>query len=198
MRKVELIIKRLLDFIISLFAFILLIPIILIIALAIKLDSKGPVIFKQKRLGLKGKPFDLYKFRTMVEGAEKIGSGLKITSAKDERITKVGKLLRRTSLDELPQLVNVIIGDMSLIGPRPPVTYHPYDGYDNYPNWAQKRFNMRPGISGLAQVKYRNSASWEERIKIDNMYIEKFSIKLDIVIILKTIKSVFEQKNIYG
>jgi len=133
----------------------------------------------------------------MVVNAEKIGDGLKINSENDDRITKVGKFLRATSLDELPQLWNVLVGDMSMVGPRPPATYFPYDGYDNYPDWAKKRFEMRPGMTGLTQVTVRNSVPWDERIAIDIEYMEKFNILLDIKILFKTLKKVFVRENIY-
>jgi len=125
----------------------------------------------------------------MVQNAEKIGDGLIVQTEDDPRIFTVGRFLRRTSLDELPQLLNVIKGEMSLIGPRPPVTYHPYDGYENYPIWFKKRFEMKPGITGLAQVKRRNSATWNERIEIDIKYVEDFSLLLDAKIFIKTFLS---------
>lgn len=133
----------------------------------------------------------------MIVNAEKIGDGLTVKDNSDNRITKVGKFLRKTSLDELPQLVNVIKGDMSLVGPRPPVTYFPYDGIGNYPEWAKQRFKMLPGVTGLAQITVRNSVVWDERIKIDNKYIETFSFWLDIKIIFKTILKLFKSEDIY-
>lgn len=191
------IIKRLIDFFGSLLGLIILSPILIIIAILIKATSKGPVFFKQERLGKNGKVFKIIKFRTMVVNAEKIGDGLSIKNANDSRITKVGRILRVTSLDELPQLFNVLFGQMSLVGPRPPVTYHPYNGFENYPKWAKKRFNMRPGVTGLAQVTVRNSVSWDERISIDNKYIDSFNIWLDMKILLKTIQKIFKPQNIY-
>lgn len=191
-------IKRVFDILASLIAIIILSPFLILFSIILKLDSKGPVLFKQKRLGKDGKVFIIYKFRTMIVNAEKIGDGISIKSDKDPRITKVGGVFRKTSIDELPQLFNVLLGDMSLVGPRPPVTYKPYDGYDNYPEWAKKRFEMRPGVTGLAQVKVRNSASWDERIKIDNEYIDKFSIWLDIKILFMTVGKVFGSNNIYN
>ena len=197
MRTLNLILKRLIDICGSLFGLVILSPLFIIIAISIKLTSEGPVIFKQERLGKDGKVFKIYKFRTMVVNAENIGDGLTIKSESDSRITKVGRILRKTSLDELPQLFNVLVGHMSLVGPRPPVTYHPYDGYNSYPNWAKKRFKMRPGITGLAQVTVRNSVTWDERIKIDNEYIDKFYILLDIKILFMTIVKIFKRENIY-
>lgn len=188
--------KRILGLIFSLVGFIILIPIFLIISILIKLTSKGPIFFKQERIGRNGKNFNMYKFRTMIVNAENIGDGIRVRSKNDPRITKIGKILRRTSLDELPQLINVIKGDMSLVGPRPPVTYHPYNGYNNYPENAKKRFIVRPGLTGLSQIKYRNGVSWDKRIEIDVKYTENISFLEDIKIILATIKIVFKPVNI--
>lgn len=189
--------KDFLDIFLSLLGLILLSPLLLIISLLIKVDSEGPVFFKQKRLGKYGREFKIYKFRTMVVNAENIGDGLSIKTEKDNRITKVGGFLRKTSFDELPQLINVLRSEMALIGPRPPVTYHPYNGYGNYPNWAKKRFNVKPGITGLAQVRVRNSATWDERIELDNMYVNNMSLVYDIKIFLDTIMVVFRKDKIY-
>ena len=189
-------IKRIFDILASLLAIVILSPFLLMFSIILKLDSKGPILFKQKRLGKNGKIFTIYKFRTMVVNAENIGDGISIKSDKDPRITKVGGVYRKTSIDELPQLFNVLLGDMSLVGPRPPVIYTPYDGYENYPEWAKKRFEMRPGVTGLAQVKVRNSATWDERIKIDNEYIDRFSLWLDIKILFMTVGKVFGSDNI--
>ncbi|GKS56203.1 sugar transferase [Enterococcus mundtii] len=189
--------KRVLDVCISIIVLIICSPIIIILSILIKSTSEGPVFFKQKRLGLNGENFFIYKFRTMCVGAETIGDGLTIKTASDNRITKVGGFLRKTGLDELPQLINIIIGDMSLIGPRPPVTYFPYDGFDAYPEWAKKRFTVRPGITGLAQCTVRNSVSWDKRIEIDLQYIEEISFTNDLKIIYKTILKVFKIQDIY-
>lgn len=191
-------IKRIFDILASLLAIVILSPFLLVFSIILKLDSKGPILFKQKRLGKNGKIFTIYKFRTMVVNAENIGDGISIKSDKDPRITKIGGVYRKTSIDELPQLFNVLLGDMSLVGPRPPVIYTPYDGYENYPEWAKKRFEMRPGVTGLAQVKVRNSATWDERIKIDNEYIDRFSLWLDIKILFMTVGKVFGSDNIYN
>ena len=198
MRKLNLFIKRIFDFVASLLGLILLSPVLIVIALIIKCTSKGPVFFKQERLGKGGKPFWIYKFRTMVVNAEHIGDGLKVNAESDPRITKIGRILRATSLDELPQLINTLNGTMSLVGPRPPVVYHPYDGYNNYPDWAKPRFRMKPGITGLAQVTVRNSVPWDGRIKEDIKYIKKFNVLLDIKILYMTVMSVFKKENIYG
>ncbi|MGM0108604.1 sugar transferase [Enterococcus sp. AZ172] len=189
--------KRVLDVCISIIVLIICSPIIIILSILIKSTSEGPVFFKQKRLGLNGENFFIYKFRTMCVGAETIGDGLTIKTASDNRITKVGGFLRKTGLDELPQLINIIIGDMSLIGPRPPVTYFPYDGFDAYTEWAKKRFTVRPGITGLAQCTVRNSVSWDKRIEIDLQYIEEISFTNDLKIIYKTILKVFKIQDIY-
>lgn len=196
MRKINLIIKRLIDFFGSLLGLIILSPILIIIAILIKVTSKGPVFFKQERLGKNGKVFKIIKFRTMVVNAEKIGSGLFLKSENDNRITKIGKFLRATSLDELPQLINVLLGQMSLVGPRPPVPYHPYK-YEDYNEFQRKRFLMKPGMTGLAQVKVRNSVSWDERIQYDVEYNEKFNILFDFSILFKTFLKVVKPESIY-
>ena len=197
MRVLNLFIKRLVDFFGGLTGVIIISPLLLIIAVSIKLTSKGPIFFKQERLGKNGKVFKIIKFRTMVVNAEKIGDGLTVKNNNDNRITNVGKILRSTSLDELPQLFNVILGQMSLVGPRPPVTYFPYDGFENYPEWAKKRFTMTPGVTGLAQVTVRNSVSWVDRIIVDNKYIDTFNVWLDINILIKTVFKLFKPENIY-
>lgn len=169
-------------------------PLLLIISICIRITSPGSIIFRQKRLGYKGKEFEIYKFRTMVADAENMGDGLVIRNEGDERITRIGRILRKTSLDELPQFFNILKGDMCFVGPRPPVTYHPYDGYQNYPEKAKKRFEMKPGITGLAQVKLRNSGTWDERIQIDIQYVEKYSLWLDIKIIFMTAFSMLNKE----
>lgn len=195
--KFRLTIKRLFDIGASLIGIIVLSPLFIIVALSIKFTSNGPIFFKQKRLGLDGKIFEIIKFRTMIVNAEQIGTGLVINSESDNRITSIGSFLRKTSLDEIPQLINVLRGEMSIVGPRPPVVYFPYVGYDNYPEWAKERFIMRPGITGLSQVKVRNSVPWNERIIIDNEYVDKFTLTKDFIIILMTVKRIFTSENIY-
>ena len=190
-------IKRILDFTISLIALIGLSPILLIIAILVKSTSKGNIFFLQRRLGKDGKEFNIIKFRTMIPNAEKIGDGLRVNSESDSRITKIGKILRKTSLDELPQIINVLIGEMSLIGPRPPVIYYPHR-YEDYSEEQKQRFTVRPGITGLAQVRVRNSATWDERIEIDIEYIKNISFILDIKILFSTVKQVVNTKNIYA
>ena len=197
-KQINLALKRIIDLLGSFVGLIVLLPILCIVAIAIKVDSPGPIFFLQERIGYKGKYFKIIKFRTMVVNAEKIGTGVRVNDANDSRITYIGKILRKTSLDELPQLINVFLGDMSLVGPRPPVTYHPYQGYDNYPENIKKRFEMRPGITGLAQAKVRNTATWDERFVLDIEYIEKFNVALDTAILCNTIIVVLKSKNIYA
>ena len=190
MRTVNLLLKRFFDILCSGLGLIVASPFILIIAILVKTSSKGPIFFLQERLGRKGKVFKIIKFRTMVVNAENMGTGVKETGKSDPRITKIGHILRATSMDELPQLVNVLKGDMALVGPRPPVTYHPYDGYDNYPEWAKPRFQMRPGMTGLVQISTRSLISWDDRMRIDLEYIKKFNVLFDIKILFGTIKTV--------
>lgn len=187
-------IKNLADKMLAVILIIVLAPVLMLICFFIKIDSNGDIIFKQKRIGYKGREFNIYKFRTMVSNAEKIGDGLIVKDESDSRITKIGRILRKTSLDELPQLVNILKGDMSFIGPRPPVTYHPYDGYNGYSEFAKKRFEMKPGITGLAQVRMRNSASWDERIIVDVEYVENYSLILDLKILFLTIFSMINKE----
>jgi lipopolysaccharide/colanic/teichoic acid biosynthesis glycosyltransferase len=153
------------------------------------LNSKGPVIFKQERVGKKGKVFKIYKFRSMCVGAEKTGSGV-YSGKGDARVTKVGKILRATSLDELPQFFNLLKGDMSLVGPRPPLTYHPWT-WDKYTDEQKRMFDVRPGITGWAQVNGRKDVEWNKRIKLNVWYVDHVSLWLDIKILFKTVAKVF-------
>lgn len=179
--------KRTIDILLSLLILIALSPILAITALAIKFDSKGPVIFKQKRLGLGGKEFYIYKFRSMCVNAEKGGV---YSNDSDSRITKVGKILRKTSIDELPQAINVLRGDMSFIGPRPPLTYHPWP-IDEYTDEQLRMFEVRPGITGWAQVNGRKAVEWNRRIELNVWYVDNISLVLDIKICFMTIFKVF-------
>lgn len=196
MRTLKLITKRTIDIVGSLIGLIILSPAFVIIGLCIKLTSEGPVFFRQERLGKNGKVFKIVKFRTMVVNADKIGDGIKVHSDNDERITKVGRILRATSLDELPQLWNVLVGDMSLVGPRPPVPYHPYK-FVEYSTFQRRRFAMKPGMTGLTQVTVRNSVPWDERIVIDVKYIDEFSLLLDVKILFMTLLRIVSPNSIY-
>lgn len=196
MRALNLFFKRLIDILGSVIGGLIISPILIIIALAIKFTSKGPVFFRQERLGKNGRVFKILKFRTMVVNAEKIGDGLFVKTERDSRITRIGRLLRATSLDELPQLWNVIVGDMSLVGPRPPVPHHPYR-YEDYNDYQRKRFAMKPGMTGLTQVTVRNSVPWDERIPVDVEYVETFNIWTDLKIIFKTLQKMFMKESIY-
>lgn len=186
-------IKRLLDIMFSFIGIVVASPVLAIVALAVKLDSKGPVIFKQERLGKDGKVFLIYKFRSMCVGAEKMGSG-QYSFKGDSRITRVGKIIRATSLDELPQFFNIIKGDMSFIGPRPTLTYHPWR-LEEYTEFQRRRFEVRPGITGLAQVNGRKKIDWVDRIKYDVEYVDNMSLALDCKILFKTVVNVFMMKD---
>ena len=196
MRFLNLMLKQLFDFLGSLFGLIIISPFILLISISIKFTSKGPVFYTQERLGRNGKVFKIIKFRTMVENAENIGTGLFVRTGEDNRITKIGKFLRATSLDEIPQLFNVLFGQMSLVGPRPPVPYHPFK-YNDYNDKQRTRFKMKPGMTGLTQVTVRNSVPWNDRILIDVQYIEEFNLWLDLKIIFKTFIKLFKNESIY-
>lgn len=161
----------------------------LLVALIIKLESKGPAIFKQERLGVNGKVFKIYKFRSMVVGAEKQGSGV-YSGKNDARVTKVGKIIRATSIDELPQLVNILKGEMSFVGPRPALTYHPWP-FEEYTKHQKKMFTVRPGVTGWAQVNGRKEVEWPRRIEMNIWYVEHMSFGLDLKIFFKTIFKVF-------
>ena len=184
--------KRLMDLIISLLVLVILIPVFIIIALVIKVGDRGPVFFQQERIGLYGKKFSICKFRTMVVNAEKMGAGV-FVEEEDTRITKAGKFLRHTSLDELPQLINILRGEMSLVGPRPTLPYQ----VENYDHRQIKRLNVKPGVTGWAQINGRSSLSWPERIELDLWYIKNWSLWMDLKIIFKTLKVVLEKRNLY-
>ncbi len=182
------IIKRYLDIVLASVALALAWPIMAITALAIKLDSPGPVIFKQKRLGYHGREFDFYKFRSMVVNAEHTGSGV-YSDKNDARVTRVGRIIRATSIDELPQLVNILRGDMSCIGPRPPLTYHPWP-IEKYTASQKRMFDVRPGVTGWAQVHGRKDVEWHKRIRMNVWYVDHCSLRLDIIIFFMTIYKV--------
>ena len=188
MRKFNLFLKRTFDIVVSLTALIILtvIPVMIVVPLVIKLTSKGPAMYNQIRIGKDQKPFKMYKFRTMIQ-EQYDADGNEIMS--EDRITKVGRILRKTSLDELPQLFNILNGTMSVIGPRPMLDYQA-------PRCIGEevlRFDMRPGLTGLAQVKGRNNIIWEDRIQYDIEYVKTFTFWQDIVILIKTVLLVFKK-----
>ncbi len=185
--------KRTIDFIIAGVALIVLSPFLLITAILIKLDSNGPIIFKQERLGKNGVPFKIWKFRSMCVGAEKQGTGV-YSYKGDARITKVGKIIRATSIDELPQLVNILKGDMALIGPRPALTYHPWP-YEQYTEHQKHMFDVLPGVTGWAQVNGRKEVPWPERIELNVWYAKNMSLWLDLKIFFMTIFKVATNAN---
>ena len=187
------ILKEIFDKTIAVVALIILSPIFIVISVLIKLNSPGPVFFIQERAGLQGKLFNSFKFRTMMHQAAESGLGLNVKDG-DERITRVGRFLRAWSLDELPQLINVLKGDMSIVGPRPTLQYQ----VELYNDFQRKRLLVKPGITGWAQVNGRNAISWEQRIKLDVWYVENCSLWLDFKIILKTIKVVIKKEGLYG
>jgi lipopolysaccharide/colanic/teichoic acid biosynthesis glycosyltransferase len=174
-------IRRGIDIVVSAIALMIGAPVLALAVLAIRLESRGPAIYRQRRVGLRGAPFDVLKLRTIVDGAEHIGAGLAI-NANDSRITRVGAFLRRTSLDELPNLLNVLRGEMSLIGPRPTLPAQ----VDQYTARQRGRLAVKPGITGWAQVNGRASLPWSERIELDLHYVEHRSLALDVRILLRT------------
>ena len=185
LRRIQLGTKYVADRLIALISLVVLSPVLILIAIAVKLDDGGPILFSQKRAGLKEKPFDIWKFRTMIIDADKYldASGM---PTKD-RVTRVGKFLRRTSMDELPQLFNILIADMSLVGPRPVLPEH----IQRYSKEQRGRFIMRPGLTGLAQVSGRNMLKWSNRLEFDVQYVDQFSLFLDMKIIFKTFIMLF-------
>ena len=189
MKKLNLFLKRAFDIIVSLICIVTftVIPVLIVVPIAIRLSSNGPALFKQVRVGKDGKTFVMYKFRTMIL-EQYDANGVEIMS--ENRITKVGKFLRKTSLDELPQLFNVLNGTMSIVGPRPMLDYQA----PRCRGEEVLRFQVRPGLTGLAQVKGRNNIRWEERIKYDVEYVKEFTFLLDIEILVKTVLLVFKKE----
>ena len=168
-------------------------PLLALAAIVIRLESRGPVFYRQLRVGRAGEPFQLWKLRTMVPGAESMGAGIYVLEG-DPRITRTGRLLRRVSLDELPNLVNVLRGDMAIVGPRPTVQ----EQVDRYTDRQRRRLEVKPGITGWAQVNGRTSLSWPERIELDVWYVEHRSIRLDIRILTKTARMLATGHGLYS
>lgn len=182
-------IKRMLDIIIAVLGLVIGAIPMAIVALLIRLESPGPAIFRQQRIGKDGKVFEFLKFRSMCQGAEHTGSGV-YSGKGDARVTRIGRILRATSIDELPQLVNILRGDMSLIGPRPPLTYHPWP-LEEYTDRQRRMFEVRPGITGWAQVNGRKDVEWNRRIEMSVWYVDHVSFWLDLKIFFLTIYKVF-------
>lgn len=198
MYRFNLFIKRAFDIISSGLLALLLTPLWIIVAIWIKTDSKGPVFFRQGRRTKDGRIFNMLKFRSMVVNAEQMGAGL-FNYENDPRVTKVGRILRNTSIDELPQLFNIIKGDMSVVGPRPCVTYELGD-YETLNKRYKKRFEVKAGLTGLAQVKGRNDISWDDKVSYDNQYVDEFKrigVLEDIKILFESVIKVFKKENIY-
>ncbi|MFQ7574525.1 MAG: sugar transferase [Lachnospira sp.] len=198
MKKFNLFLKRLFDIVSSGIAIIILTPVWIGVSVAIKKDSKGPVFFKQGRRTKDGKVFNMLKFRSMVVNAEKTGTGL-FNYENDPRVTKVGRKLRDSSIDELPQLINILKGDMSVVGPRPCVTYELGD-FDTLNKKYKKRFQVKAGLTGLAQVKGRNYISWDDKVTYDNQYVDlfnKWGVLIDIKILAESVIKVFQKEDIY-
>lgn len=184
--------RRAIDIVVSAAALVVASPVLLSAMIAIRLETPGHAIYRQRRVGKDGRPFDMMKLRTMVDGAEHIGAGLAVNE-NDSRITRVGAVLRRSSLDELPNLLNVLKGDMSLIGPRPTIPVQ----VQQYTPRQRRRLEVKPGITGWAQVNGRASLPWEQRIELDLHYIEHRSIALDLQIMLRTVRLVLGGDGLY-
>lgn len=192
--KIQLAAKRVFDFLGAIIGLIILSPLFLVVAILVKLDSKGPIFFRQERIGKGGKPFYPFKFRTMIEGAANKGLGNTV-SKNDERITRTGNFLRKWGIDEFPQLINILKGEMSLVGPRPTLRYQ----VEKYNDFEKRRLLAKPGLAGWAVVHGRNSLSWEERIKYDVWYVDNWSFWLDIKIMFMALYLIFiKQEGVYG
>jgi len=185
--------SRALDVVLSATLLVLTAPVLALAALAIRLESRGPVFYRQLRVGRCGESFELWKLRTMVPGAESMGAGLYVLEG-DPRITRTGRLLRRFSLDELPNLINVLKGDMAIVGPRPTVQ----EQVDRYTDRQRRRLEVKPGITGWAQINGRTSLLWPERIELDVWYVEHRSISLDLHILLKTARMLATGHGLYS
>jgi len=187
--------KPTIDFIAALVAILMLVPLFIIVAIAIKLNSPGPVFFLQERLGKNGCVFNIVKFRSMRTDINNYKFG-EVLTENNPQITRTGKFLRKTSIDEIPQLINIIKGEMSFIGPRPPVTFYPKK-YDEYTDFEKQRFNVKPGISGLAAVKQREINDWSKNIPVDVEYVNKVTLWLDLKLFMVSLLAFFRTDNIY-
>ena len=185
--------KRALDLVIAGLAAAIAGPFMLVIALAIRLEDRGPALLRQSRVGMDGEDFDLLKFRTMIADAHTVGSGW-LVAERDPRITRVGHVLRKWSLDELPQLFNVLRGEMSIVGPRPTLRYQ----VDQYTPFQRRRLEAKPGITGWAQIRGRNSLRWPERIELDVWYVEHQSLRLDLLILMRTVPMILKPSGVYN
>jgi lipopolysaccharide/colanic/teichoic acid biosynthesis glycosyltransferase len=185
--------SRALDVVLAAVLLVVTSPVLGLAAVAIRLESRGPVFYRQLRVGRDGEPFELWKLRTMVPGAESIGAGLYVLEG-DPRITRTGKLLRRFSLDELPNLINVLKGDMAIVGPRPTVQ----EQVDRYTHRQRRRLEVKPGITGWAQIKGRTSLPWPERIELDVWYVEHRSLGLDVRILRRTARMLATGHGLYS
>jgi lipopolysaccharide/colanic/teichoic acid biosynthesis glycosyltransferase len=175
--------SRALEVVLAALTLIVLAPLLAIAAAWIRLDGRGPVIYRQRRIGLGGREFELLKLRTMVSGSDPVGVGTAVGRG-DPRVTRPGRFLRRTSLDEIPNLINVLRGEMALVGPRPTIPAQ----VDAYTPWQRRRHEVRPGITGWAQIKGRAGIPWEERIELDLFYVEHRSLWLDLRILVRTLE----------
>lgn len=188
-------VKSIVDRMAGIFLLLVFWPFLLCFGLVLFLLDPGPIFFRQRRLGLKGDQFDIWKFRTMIVNAEHVGSGLN-SKVGDPRVTRVGRVYRGLSIDELPQIFNLIRGDISLVGPRPPVEYSPMK-YDMYPEDIKMRFEVKPGITGWAQIHGRNSLSWEQKWEYDRYYVQNISFSLDVKILIRTVWVVLSKSGEY-
>jgi lipopolysaccharide/colanic/teichoic acid biosynthesis glycosyltransferase len=185
--------SRALDLLVASLALTLAAPLLALAAILIKLESRGPVFYRQRRVGRHGEPFELWKLRTMVPGAESMGAGIYVLDG-DPRITRVGRMLRRFSLDELPNLVNVLRGDMAIVGPRPTVQ----EQVDRYTDRQRRRLEVKPGITGWAQINGRTSLPWPDRIELDVWYVEHRSMRLDLRILARTARMLATGHGLYS
>ena len=185
--------SRALDLLVASLALAVAAPVLALAAILIKLESRGPVFYRQRRVGRGGAPFELWKLRTMVPGAETMGAGIYVVEG-DPRITRTGRLLRRLSLDELPNLVNVLRGEMAIVGPRPTVQ----EQVDRYTERQRRRLEVRPGITGWAQINGRTSLPWPERIELDVWYVEHRSVRLDLRIVARTVRMLATGHGLYS